>query len=297
MPPRPAAAAPPSASAPPASATSPSAAPAASVVAPLLAAFASLPSGPAAFAPLSSGLSTFVPRSSGLSTFVPPSSGPAGFAPLPSGPAGGDAARLGIKPKRLKAALLAPADLPAGYKRLSKPIVTKGNLLAANGGTGITPGDRGCRAEIDLDNLLDPAKPTPARPAGTTVAVGLIKGKTGPVVTESLADGEAGSGRALVTETAGLIRRCPKITVDLKGSDQKIVVTQAPLQAPEIGDAQVAEKLTMQIGGTDPGIVFNAVVFAKGPVAGVVMVIGAAKDAGVFPTVVEAAAGKVRNLA
>ncbi|GIE93474.1 hypothetical protein [Paractinoplanes rishiriensis] len=69
--------------------------------------------------------------------------------------------RSGITPEQLKAALLAAADLPAGYKAEREPVIVDGGRVPVNG-LGISPAETGC------DLTIGPAQPTAAtRPPAT----------------------------------------------------------------------------------------------------------------------------------
>jgi len=214
---------------------------------------------------------------------------PAGLAALRAEAAGGH----GIKPKRLKAALLAAADLPAGYRQMGKRIVLDGDVFGMKSG-GTFPDAGGCSVVVDLDKLLDPATPAPVLPAGRTGIALFTNSDQGSVVSEVLGVGDPVAARAFVKAFADGMRRCPTITIGVAGQHEKFVITQTELPMPPFGDASVGATLTIMTDGLDTPINIKMSAVAKGRATCVVLIAGAGPDAlGGFSTIVQTAVRKL----
>ena len=146
--------------------------------------------------------------------------------------------------------------------------------------------------DIDVTKLLDTTTPPPALPPGHTAVVGLGKGDDGPLVLEMLASGKAKAARAFVAAIADVLRRCPKFTIGMVGTDDKIVLNQSPLAGPSVGETSVAAAIT--IDGV-PGVM-DLIAFAKGRVAGALLYFGDKPDPRGFSVIARTAVRKLRNL-
>lgn len=212
-------------------------------------------------------------------------------ASLTAGPAG--AAAEGVKGKRLKAALLAEADLPAGYHQVGKRIVLDGDIFGIKSG-GTIPHTGSCSIVLDLDKLLNPATPAPAPPPGRTGIALFSGGDQGPVVAELLGVGDPVAARAFVEAFADAMRRCPTITIGAAGQREKLVITQTELPMPPFGDASVGVMLTVKIESLGAPLTIKMSAVAKGRSACIVLFAGADPNAlGGFATIVHAAVHKL----
>jgi len=222
-----------------------------------------------------------------------------GLAALPGGadflagvglPAGAADGRKEVK--RLKAALLTAGDLPAGYQRTEKPTVFQGNLLAVKPGAAAAP----CDIALDLSTMSGQTKPVAAPVPGHTAMVTLARQDTDPIVLEILSIGAPAAPRAFVEAFADQIRRCPKITLGIAGSADKMVFTVSPLPMPQLGDASAAGTLVIRMKGLDTPVHLKMIAVAKGRATGLVAVVGAEADLAGVPEIAQAAVRRLRGL-
>jgi hypothetical protein len=160
------------------------------------------------------------------------------------------AAATDIKPAQLKGALLTVDQLPEGYQ--SVPLGDQdsdlGSLIASHYDSSAIGSDP-CAMMHQLPTGTAARLKLPAEVTGTTAGLGgitvasaaFIKGETGPLVLQVLADlGPAGS-RAQVRNVERVLVRCPVLHAD------SIDLTMTPLWLPQLGDRSVAMTYTLKI--------------------------------------------------
>ena len=203
-----------------------------------------------------------------------------GLAQHPSATAQGD----GIRPEQLRAVLLKAADLPGGYRQLASPTILQSNVLA--------PQDMGEPCTTNLG----PLGPSATRTRGLSANVIWMKRDTGPFVSETLAAGDPRIARAFVAAIADRLRRCSTLKIRLAEPGDRLIATQTPLSMPQFGDASSALAFSIRVSENSPAVHGKLLAFAKGRVAGAVVLTGERHQLGGFSTLISKAVRRVKTL-
>jgi hypothetical protein len=160
--------------------------------------------------------------------------------------------RHGRISKRLKAAILTAADLPAGYTVIMEPTETDSSTTVDACGKPVPP--------------ANPGKP----PDNATVM--FLKEKTLDIVSEGLTAVGDKAARDVVADYADAPRRCP--TVTMQSGDDEITWTQSPLRVPRLGDASTGLRLVLKMVDPTPDMYGKVVVIAWHDVSIALVVVG-----------------------
>jgi hypothetical protein len=181
------------------------------------------------------------------------------------------------RPKRLIAALLAPADLPPGYR----PLV---------GSTGTSMmGDISTDADICDQRIAT----SPGIHRSETAGVAFSR-DGGPMLFENLTVTGPRSARAIVAGVASAPRLCPSVLTSLPSSGQQARLLIRPLRVPRLGDAAAGVAFTVTFPALNLTVQGKMITVAYRDVATTIMLIGVPQTSPREATAIAAAA--VRKL-